>query len=398
MTTHHSSSTALNLLPADELEMRLSRVRAEMSASGLPAILISDLANIYYLTGRVFTGYIYIPAEGMPLYFIRRPVELTGDGVVYIRKPEQIAETLGLNIPEAVGLELDLIPYTMAERLHHALGEAITILDATPALRRARAVKTPLQQKMLRLSGQNQEYVYRLIPKLYQDGMTDIELQIEIERQLRLRGCLGQFRISGSSMELYMANILTGDNADSPTPYDFAMGGAGLDPSLPVGASGELIKEGRAVMVDANGNFTGYMTDMTRTFSVGELPEQAMRAHQCSIDICSAVSQAARPGAEAKELYKMAESMAAEAGLTTFFMGHRQKAGFIGHGVGIEINELPVIAPRSRDVMSEGNVIALEPKFVIPGVGAVGIENTYIVGAHSTECITCAPEQIISLI
>ena len=78
-------------------------------------------------------------------------------------------------------------------------------------------------------------------------------------------------------------------------------------------------------------------------------------------------------------------------------MGHRQKAGFIGHGVGIEINERPVIAPRSRDILAAGNVIALEPKFVIPGTGAVGIENTYVVMADGpARCLTNAPEEIIS--
>ncbi|MDE7443677.1 MAG: M24 family metallopeptidase, partial [Muribaculaceae bacterium] len=76
---------------------------------------------------------------------------------------------------------------------------------------------------------------------------------------------------------------------------------------------------------------------------------------------------------------------------------HRQHAGFIGHGVGIEINELPVIAPRSRDILQADNVIALEPKFVIPHVGAVGIENTYVVTADGLKCLTNAPEEIIGL-
>lgn len=395
MSSHHHSD--LVLLPAEEHSLRISRLREAMSRGQMPAILISDLANIYYLTGRVFAGYIFIPADGMPVFFVRRPVDLAGDGVVYIRKPEQMAGSIGLNMPATVGLELDLLPWSAAERLHRALGEHISVVNASPLMRQVRSVKTPIEQDALRLSGVKQERVYRLIPRLYREGMTDIELQVEIERALRLEGCLGQFRISGSSMELYMANILTGTNADTPTPYDFAMGGAGLDPSLPVGASGEIILEGNAVMVDANGNFTGYMTDMTRTFTLGEVSDLARRAHQTSIDICAAIAAAARPGAEAKALYHIAEKMAEEAGLSDYFMGHRQKAGFVGHGVGIEINELPVLAPRSRDIIAEGNVIAVEPKFVIPGTGAVGIENTYIVGRDATECITRAPEQLTSL-
>lgn len=389
---------AVNLLPADEQSRRLDALRGLMEAASLPAILVTDNANIYYLTGRVFSGYILIPLDGPVTYFIRRPIGLEGDGTVYIRKPEQMAGSIDPASTGTLGLELDLMAVNTARRLHSALGERLTIADASPVLRAARAVKTPYEMDCMRRSGIKQERVYRLIPKLFRPGMTDIELQIEIERALRLEGCLGQFRISGSSMELYMANILTGENADIPTPYDFAMGGAGLDPSLPVGASGEVIREDTAVMVDANGNFTGYMTDMTRTFTFGDnLSVRALNAHDTSVRICAAVSEAARPGVKASDLYHLAEKIVADANLEKYFMGHRQKAGFIGHGLGIEINELPVISPRSRDIIAAGNVIAIEPKFVIPGIGAVGIENTYIIHPDHAECITNAPERLISL-
>ncbi len=227
--------------------------------------------------------------------------------------------------------------------------------------------------------------------------MTDIEFQIEIERASRLEGCLGQFRVCGDDMELYMGNVLTGDNANTPSPYDFAMGGAGLDPSIPVGADGELIRPGVPVMVDVNGNYTGYMTDMTRCYAAGEVSEEVRHAHQVSVDICHALAAMGLPGVPAKDLYERARAMAEEAGLADNFMGHRSHAGFVGHGVGIEVNELPVIAPRSRDILAEGNVIALEPKFVLPGTGAVGIENTYIVTSKGLEAITSAPEAIINL-
>ena len=97
-------------------------------------------------------------------------------------------------------------------------------------------------------------------------------------------------------------------------------------------------------------------------------------------------------------MYEVAMEMVTAAGMDDYFMGHTQKAGFIGHGVGIEVNELPVLAPRSRDVLEEGNVIAIEPKFVIPHVGAVGIENTYVVRNDHLECITNAPEEITELL
>ena len=350
----------LNILGPQEAQLRFDNLRRQMEAEEADAVIITDNANIYYLTGRVFDGYIYVPASGIPVYFVRRPVNLEGDGVVAIRKPEDMALTIGLNAPGRLGLELDVTVWSVAQRLSKVF-EGAEVINFSPAMRRLRSVKTPAEIEKIRLSGIRQERVYRRIPHLYHEGMTDLELQIEIERVSRLEGCLGQFRISGDSMELYMGNVLVGENA-------------------------------------ANGNYTGYMTDMTRTFVAERTSELAEKAHQCSIEICHRMQADARPGVEARSLYATAESMAREAGLERYFMGHRQKAGFVGHGVGIEINELPVIAPRSRDIIAEGNVIAFEPKFVIPGAGAVGIENTYCVGAAATECLTNAPEQLITLL
>lgn len=390
--------TDLMLLTPDESALRVERVRSQMAASRADAVLIGDNANIYYLTGRVFCGYVYLPLEGGMRFFVRRPSELRGPGVTYIRKPEEIPAALSLEMPAVIGLEEDSADYSTVVRLQKVFANA-TAVNASPLLRAARAVKTPGEQALMRLSGQKQERIYRRIPHMFREGMTDLELQVEIERASRLEGCLGQFRVAGQSMEIYMGNVLTGDNADTPSPYDFAMGGRGLDPSLPVGCDGSVIRDGHSVMVDMNGNFTGYMTDMTRTYAVGNLPEQARRAHDCSVAICREMQRMAVPGAEAKALYQRAVEMAAAEGLEQHFMGHRQKAGFIGHGVGIQINELPVIAPRSRDILQAGNAIAFEPKFVIPHVGAVGIENTYIVRAQGeAECITGAPEEMTDLL
>lgn len=387
------------LLPAHEGALRIGKVQEQMRAQGLGAMLVSDNVNLLYLSGRVFAGYAWIPAEGEPVWFVRRPVELEGEGVVYIRKPEDIPAALaaqGKGGVSTVGLEFDQASHSLVLRLQALFPEA-AVADASGALRRARAVKTPHEIELMRRSGILHTEVYRHIPGLYRPGMTDLELQIEAEHLDRQRGCLGLFRVAGQSMEIFMGNVISGDNADVPTPYDFAMGGAGADPSLPVGADGREILPGTTVMMDLNGNFTGYMTDMTRVFYLGDIPQLARDAHQCSIDICRMFEREALPGVEAKSLYEKAVEMVKERHLEEYFMGHRQHAGFVGHGVGMEINELPVIAPRSRDLIAEGNVIALEPKFVIPHVGAVGVENTYAIGASGPELLTTAPEELVAL-
>lgn len=380
----------LPLLDPKESELRTTKVREAMKRNGIDCGLVTGNANKFYLTGRVFAGYIYITQEEIA-YYVKRPVELEGDHIIYIRKPEDIRVT-----ESDVALELDELPYSSVVRLSKVFGEREP-KNLSVALAEARSVKTEMEISELKYSGRKQSIVYRCIPDLYRPGMTDIGLQIEIERISRLEGCLGQFRISGDSMELFMGNVLAGDNADAPSPYDFAMGGDGLNPSIPVGANGTTIQEGMAVMVDINGNYNGYMTDMTRIFCSGEISGLAQDAHRCSIEIHRLLQKEGRPGVKASDLYEKAMGIVLGHGLEKYFMGHRQHAGFIGHGVGIEINERPVIAPRSKDILHENNVIAIEPKFVIPGIGAVGNENTYVVRKEGLECITLCDEGIIEL-
>jgi len=392
----------LILLPPEEVNLRISHLRhAAHAAKRDGTMLIADNATLFYLTGRVFNGWAYIPTDdaGKPLWFVRRPVGMTGDGIIEIRKPEEIPsrlEALGRPSPEAIGLEMDTMPYSTITRLQ-AVFPTAKPFNASPLVTAARAVKTPMEVALMERSGIIHTSVYQRIPDIFTPGMTDFELDVAIENLSRTEGCLGQFRISGKSMEFFMGNVLTGENADAPSPYDFALGGRGMHPSLPVGACGEEIRPGTTVSVDVNGDYTGYMTDMTRVFSYGDIPAEARAAHDCSIAIHREFRRMAVPGAKASDLYEMAATMAREAGFEKYFMGHRQQAGFCGHGVGIEINETPVIAPRSRDILQENNAIALEPKFVIPHVGAVGIENTYIVTPSGSRCITNAPEKILPL-
>lgn len=387
----------LSILPRQEAKEVVGRLASLLKDNNVDVAVISGNANKFWLTGRVFAGWLTINADGVMHGFVRRPVGIEGADVTYVRKHEELS--FGSK-PQRVGLEystLSVADYLRLEKHVKSLHNDVAIVDVGSIIRTARSVKTLYELERISCSGELQVRANSAIPALYRPGMTDLQLQIEIERLWRLEGCLGQFRISGDSMEIFMGNILAGDNADSPTPYDFAMGGGGINASLPVGADNTVILDGMSVMVDANGNFTGWMTDMTRTFRLGNVCELAERAHRCSIEICRVCAEIGLPGVKASHLYERAVEIAREAALEDYFMGHRQKAGFIGHGVGIEINEAPVIAPRSRDILVENNVIALEPKFVIPGTGAVGIENTYVVTPHGMRCLTPAPEAMLPL-
>ena len=397
---HDILKNRLQLLAADDLGDKLQRIRALMAQTGMDSMLIGDNTNIFYLTGRVFDGFIYLSPDGSTSYLVRRPTILRDDALIPMRKPEDIPTLLaerGIMPPKHLGLELSQCSYATVMRLAKAMGVS-DFLDADAVLLQARSVKTAAEQAMIARCGILHQEVYHAIPHLYREGMSDVELQIEIERITRQKGALGIMRFTGQSLELNMGSVLAGQNADSPAPYDFALGGAGTSPALPIGADGTILHPGITVMVDTNGCFNGYMTDMTRTYAIGTVPDVAVEAHRLSIAICRRLEQLARPGAKCSDLYNEALAMVHDARMADYFMGHVSQAGFVGHGVGITVNELPVLAPRSRAVLQAGNVIALEPKFVIPHVGAVGIENTYAVTADGPlHCFTNAPEDLADL-
>lgn len=382
-----------------ELCKRWNALQQALAREGGDAILITTNVNLFYVSGRIFSGAAYVRPEGDPLFFVRRPVGLKGGNVIYIRKPEEIVGHLqqrGIPMPAKLFFETDSISYNEYRR-YEKIFDPRVVCNGTQLLRGVRSIKTIYEIGRIMRSGVLHARLYERIPSLYRPGMTDTELSIEIERESRRLGSLGIFRIFGQSMEIFMGSLLAGDNADAPSPYDFALGGAGLDASLPVGGNGTPLTDGTSVMVDMGGNFTGYMTDMTRVFSVGKLTDRAYKAHDTALEIQRRIEQTAAPGVPAADLYNLAVRIAADAGLSDYFMGHRQQAGFIGHGIGIEINEAPVLAPRSKEALVPGMVFALEPKFVIPSVGAVGIENSFLVTDNGIEKLTHCEEAIVPL-
>lgn len=382
-----------------DLKLKWDRIQQAMRKINADGCLLTVDVNLYYTTGRIYSGYFYLPAEGAPWFFVKRPNGLAGDHVEYIRKPEQMAELFafyGLEMPEKLLLEADELTYNDYIRLQKIFNPKETG-NATAMMRELRRIKTPYEIEMFRISAEHHAKTYAEIPECFRPGMTDLEFQYEIEKRMRKNGSIGLFRAFGANMDIFMGSILAGENAEVPSPFDFALGGSGIDASCPLGANGTPLKEGTAIMVDMAGNYTAYMTDMTRVFSVGHLTELAYRAHQTALLIESEIENIARPGTPCAELYEIAAKITESQRLGAYFMGTKQQAKFVGHGIGIQINELPVLTPRSKDMLEPNMVFALEPKYVIPGIGAVGIENSFLVTETGLEKITHFTEDIIQL-
>ncbi|PNE24342.1 peptidase M24 [Tannerella sp. oral taxon 808] len=383
----------------DDLLVRRRRVQQALSDAGADGAMLTSDVSLFYLTGRVFNGWLYLPTEGAPISFVRRPVDCDVPDAIRVHRADDMLprlEEAGWKPGLHLLLEGDELSYNDYMRLFNLLqpGKAG---NASAMMRRVRMIKTPWEVEQMRQSAKQHEAVYAEIPECFRPGMTDLELQAEIERRMRLHGSIGVFRTYGPHMNIFMGSLLAGDNAQAASPFDFALGGAGQSPVCPIGANGTELTDGTSIMVDMAGNFTEYISDMTRVFSIGRLSEKAYSAHRTALDIKAAAEVAMRPGLACSELYSLAIGMVEKAGLTDYFMGTRQQAKFVGHGIGLEINEPPVLTPRSKNALQPGMIIAFEPKFVIPGVGAVGVENSYLITETGMEKLTHFEEQIISL-
>ncbi len=286
-----------------DYQLRIRRVQALLQREEIDALVIASNVNLLYTFGHIYSGLAVIPQQGEAQFFIRRPQSLVQgqEGVHAIRKIEQIAELMDTTQLTSVALELDEQTYSDIQRQARLFPNA-QIHNATTLLREARMVKSPLEIKQTRQGAERHVRAYSYIKDLYRPGMTDRDLQVEIEYRMRRGGSVGLFRCFGTAMEIYMGSLLAGDNAGVPSPYDFALGGAG-SLALPLGANGTTLEPGMAVMIDMAGNYGVYYSDLTRTYSIGRLPEEAYRLHELSRRLHREVMQQARPGTTCASLY-----------------------------------------------------------------------------------------------
>ena len=373
----------------EDLPIRWEKVQALMRKLGAEGFLVASRIGILYLSGRVYRGYLYLPAEGCPLYFVQRPIGLQGEGVYAVRKPEQIPDCLAAEkiAPKKILLEADDLTHGEWLRLS-ALFPAAEISNGSSVLRTARSVKTPYECKLVKLTCSRHVSVIDQFAMAYEPGMTDQQWMSGMFKLLLDAGCLGVIRTAGITMEGFVGSVLVGPNGGGKSPYDYALGGAGSHPSLPIGQSGVRMEPGMSALVDIPANFFGYISDCTRNYSVGPLCQRALDAHQTALEIEEALMEMGRPGTSCEALYQKSLEIAEKRGFADCFMGSGQKARFVGHGVGLVMNEWPVLGARSKHVLEENQVIAIEPKFVIDGVGAVGNEDTFLVTANGLVSLT----------
>jgi Xaa-Pro aminopeptidase len=391
------------VIPAAEIERRLESFRAALSADGLDGAVVVQSTDLAYLSGTNQQAHLVVPAAGDPVLLVRRILERAQresplgriEGLGSLSALPAALASCGLATGARIGFELDVLP---AARFQGYLGRlaGYELGDCSPPLRRVRAVKSEWELERMRQAADQVRAAAEAMPALIGEGALESKVQLEVEKVLREHGHQGQLRFRGFNQEMHYGQVLGGPSGAVPGYSDSPLCGPGPNPVLGKGPDGHALRAGDPVIVDLVGGYEGYLADQTRTFSVGRAPDDLRAAYAAAVAIIRAVEAKIHPGTPPSALFDLAEKMAGDAGLGEHFMGYGPgRVRFLGHGVGMEIDELPVLAPGFDDPLVEGHVIAVEPKFVFPGRGAVGIENMYAVTADGFETITTASEELI---
>jgi len=375
---------------------RLAAFRETLRASGLDGALVLAGVDLYYLTGTRQTGALWVPARGEPVLLVKRSLaRARSESAVADVRPfppsRELADATGAR--GRVGTTFDVVPAATLDWWRRQLPVAEWV-DVSGPLRAQRSVKSPAEIAIMREGGRRLSAVLGEVASFLRPGMREIDLSAEIEHRLRSAGNEGSPRLRTFNAELFVGLAVAGAGAAVPGFFDGPVAGSGLHPAYPLGASERPI--GEPVMVDFTAVFGGYVVDMTRMAVCGALAPDLARALAAAGAIQAEMASGLRTGAVPEDLWARAVAMAGEAGLGDVFMGPPgDQARFVGHGVGLELDEPPVIAPGSRVPLRAGQTVAVEPKFVFPGRGAVGIENTWVVTESGGERLTGLGDELM---
>lgn len=395
--------TALERLPEVEMRRRHEQCRAALvdvapTAAGL--LVFSRLA-IYYLTGSWANGVLWLPLSGEPVLLCRKGrkravLESPLAAIGSFRSFGDIAalcREAGSPLGPVCAAEQQGLPWSLASLLTARLPE-VCFVPGDAALAMAQARKSAWELAKLRLCGaRHAKGLTETIPAGLRAGMTEREIARVCWDAFFDLGHQGQLRMGGYGEEIFLGHIAAGDSGNYPSVFNGPVGLRGEHPALPFsGYAGAVWKKGDVLTLDIGFALEGYNTDKTQVYfagKAGDMPDVVRRGHDLCMRVQHSVAERLKPGAIPSELYALAVAMAEKDGLTEGFMGlGENKVRFLGHGIGLTIDGWPVLAKGFDAPLETGMTLALEPKYGIPGVGMVGVENTFEVTPAGGVCLT----------
>ena len=396
----------MRITPFVELDFRQAALQKLLQEQNIDGTILLQNSDLFYFTGSIQRGLLYVPAEGEPIYLVVKDYNraILESELHYLFNVDSVRvlpfklQELGLDLPRRIGMEFDVLPVQQFRRYQKLFPDA-EVVDVSPLVRRVRSIKSDYELKIMQDCALIAEKTYEHAKNIISVGVTDLEVSAELECFARKNGHQGVIRFRSFNSELYFGHIFSGGDSAVPAYLDAPLGGVGLNTAVGQGAGYKRINEGEPIIIDFIVAYDGYLVDQTRTMSIGPLADVLQQAYVDMVKVQEKLLLIASPSVSWGDIYQQCYSLAEELGYRDSFMGTSgAQVSFIGHGIGIEVDEYPFIAKGfDEQVLEENMTFAFEPKAVYPGIGAVGVENTWRVTADGLEKITFANEELRQL-
>jgi len=389
-------------VPVSEIKTRTLNIQQELQQNNIDGVFIVQRVDLFYFSGTAQNGFMYIPAEGKPLLFIkqylpRARAESTIADIIEIKSiteiPGLIADHCG-RLPEVLGLELDVIPVNDFY-FYQSLFKVKEYVDGSPFILKVRRFKSPWEIAQMENTAEMTRKTYAYMQQIIRPGLTEMEFAGMFETYARTLGHGARIRVRHYQTEGYPWHILSGRSGSLPGLLDSPASGEGTSAAFPVGAGHKKLCPNEPIMVDLGSVLNGYHLDETRMFAIGVMPEKAMQICRAAIEIHDSIIANAVPGATLGELFDSSVRLAKNLGFADSYLGvPGHKVTFIGHGIGLEIIEPYIIARNRSDRLEPGMTFAIEPKFVCQNEFTAGVESVFAVTGDGARLISKVPVEV----
>jgi Xaa-Pro aminopeptidase len=395
----------METVPKEEIEKRISRFQAQLVAGNLDGAFILQNADLFYFSGTIQTAVLFVPAIGDPILMVqknheRAQLESSLDHIIAVKNKNRIPQVLNdfkFDQITAAGLEMDVLPTNLYLWFQQTLPSCRWV-DISGIIRKLRMRKSDFEIKQIEKATAILHTGLTQIKSVIREGITELEIDGHLAMIARREGHMGTLRMRGWNQEMTYAHVLSGDSGSTVSLLNSPHGGTGNTPAMAQGAGFRRIKKNEPIGIDYGVAINGYVGDQFRTYVIGDLSDPLKKAYACARDILSLLTEKAHVGVRCAELYAAAVAKANEEGLGDFFMGYGAgQVKFIGHGIGLEIDEYPIISPHFDAVLEKNMVLALEPKFVFPQKGVVGLEDDYQVTSNGLKRLTRTDQALIQI-
>ena len=393
---------ALLKTPASEIARRIQSLQGKMQQSEIEGFLIIQRVDLLYFAGTAQNGFLYIPAQGDPLLLIKRYAprareESSITDIIEISSPKdvpgRIIDIYG-RLPKAMAFELDVLPVTHFD-FYRQLFPTKTHVDGSALIHQARSVKSPWEIERMENTARLSAKTFQYIQNHLKEGYTEMEFAGMFEAFARKIGHAGKLRVRNYQSEVYPWHVLSGPNGGKMGFLDSPFSGEGTSVAFPVGAGFRKMAAHEPILIDLGFVYNGYHMDETRMFAIGSMPKKAMDASMAAIEIHDAILEAAKPGISINRLYEISVDKAKALGYGETYLGPPgYKVSSVGHGIGLDLVEQPIISAKNETLLQPGMTLAIEPKINFINEFGVGIESVFTVTETGCRIISRVPKKI----